>query len=139
MKIKSSIVGPILMALTFAALVYGGAIWGIDVMVKMKSWFARQARDAGVLKPAAPPVAKPAPAKPLAEQLSLCRKRGPGFHACMLDAGYAVNAAWTTAHRNDSRGTAAPGDLGATADVLGDPYRATVSPVYGVPYWVPRQ
>lgn len=81
------------------------------------------------------PVAKQAPS-PLAETIPACRAKGPGFHACMVDAGYAVNPAWSDAHK---AGAPTRDNAAGQADALRDPYREGPSPAYGVPYWVTRE
>lgn len=85
-------------------------------------------------KPATPAV-KPAP-RPLGEVIPACRAKGPGFHACMFDAGYAVNPAWSDAHK---AGTPTRDNAAGQADALRDPFREGTSPAYGVPYWVTRE
>lgn len=80
------------------------------------------------------PAAKPA-ARPLADAIPACRAKGPGFHACMFDAGYAVNPAWSDAHK---AGAPTRDNVAGQADAVRDPFRAGPSPAYGVPYWVTR-
>lgn len=85
-------------------------------------------------KTAAPP-AKPAP-RPLAEAIPACRAKGPGFHACMFDAGYAVNPAWSDAHK---AGTPTRDNAAGQADTVRDAFRDEASRAYGVPYWITRE
>lgn len=82
----------------------------------------------------AAPAAQPAP-RPLDEAIAACRPRGPGFHACMFEAGYAVNPAWSEAHK---AGTPTRDNAAGQADTLRDAFRAEASRAYGVPYWVTR-
>lgn len=130
MKIKFSI-SEFLTIAVVALAAYGLAAYGTDAMLLLRAWLPRN-----LAGKEAPP---PAPALvPLARQIPRCRKEGPGFQACMFKAGYAVNEAWTKAHNDDAegaKGTLAPGRASALVE---DPYRADPSPVYGVPYWVPR-
>lgn len=83
---------------------------------------------------AAAPAAKSVP-RPLAEAIPACRAKGPGFHACMFDAGYAVNPAWSDAHK---AGSPTRDNVAGQADAVRDPFREGPSPAYGVPYWVTR-
>lgn len=85
--------------------------------------------------PAAAPAARSA-ARPLVDAIPACRAKGPGFHACMFDAGYAVNPAWSDAHK---AGAPTRDNVAGQADALHDPFRAGPSPAYGVPYWVTRE
>lgn len=85
--------------------------------------------------PASAPAAKLA-ARPLAEAIPACRAKGPGFHACMFEAGYAVNPAWSDAHK---AGAPTRDNVAGQADALRDPFREGPSPAYGVPYWVTRE
>ncbi len=82
------------------------------------------------------PAVAPKPAtRPLATVLPACRAKGPGFHACMFDAGYAVNPAWSDAHK---AGAPTRDNPARQADAVNDRYREGASPAYGVPYWVTR-
>lgn len=80
------------------------------------------------------PAAKPAP-RPLADAIPACRAKGPGFHACMFESGYAVNPAWSDAHK---AGAPTRDNPARQADAVNDRYREGASPAYGVPYWVTR-
>jgi hypothetical protein len=130
-KIKFSI-SEFLTIVVIALAAYGLATWGTQAMLLLRALLPRSLAS----KEAAPP---PAPALvPLARQIPLCRKDGPGFQPCMFKAGYAVNEAWTKAHDGDTEGAKGTLNPGRATELLNDPYRSGPSPVYGVPYWVPR-
>ncbi|HEX8962554.1 MAG TPA: hypothetical protein VF801_06080 [Rhodocyclaceae bacterium] len=130
MKIKLSI--PEILAIALIGLAaYGLAEWGTEAMRLLQAWMPRQLLGA--------PPAPAAPAlTPLPRQIALCRKAGPGYQACMFNAGYSVNADWTKAHDDDKQGAQGTLQAGRASELVADPYRAGPSPVYGVPYWVPR-
>lgn len=110
---------------------YGLAEWGTDAMLFLRAWLPRRLQ-------AEAPAAQAPVLVPLPRQIALCRKEGPGFQACMFKAGYAVNAAWTEAHNADTEGAKGTLNPGRASELVNDPYRAAPSPVYAVPYWVPR-
>jgi hypothetical protein len=129
-KIKFSI-SEFLTIAVIALAAYGLATWGTEAMLLLRAWLPRNLP--GKEAPA------PAPAlAPLARQIPLCRKQGPGFQACMFNAGYAVNEAWTKAHDADTEGAKGTLNPARAGELLNDPYRTGASPVYGVPYWAPR-
>jgi hypothetical protein len=131
-KIRISTVAQIAGLLVIGVLAYDGIAHGSQIMLSLKERFSKAVRFTEQPKPPAPPPAL----VPLSTQIPLCRKHGPGFHACMYGAGYAVNTAWTSAHDRDTGGAA---DIARSGEILKDAYRAEASPVYGVPYWVPRR
>jgi len=98
----------------------------------LRNWIVELTPPPQAAAPAAAP--KPAP-RPLASAIPACRAKGPGFHACMFAAGYAVNPAWSDAHK---AGTPTRENPATQADTVRDPYREGASPAYGVPYWVAR-
>ncbi|MDD5247489.1 MAG: hypothetical protein PHY45_00790 [Rhodocyclaceae bacterium] len=124
-------------ALILVGVAFGGSFWGVPAMQTLKDWVKPEAKAAAAVV-AAPQAGRPSALRPLAAQIALCRKQGPGFQACMYAAGYAVNAAWATAHDGDISGAAGTSRFSDAIEVVGDPYRAGASPVYGVPYWTPR-
>ncbi len=124
-------------ALILALAIYGGVFRGIDAMMALRNWFGQQMMATEVAKPVLQ-AGKPVAPVPLAVQIPRCRKRGSGYQACMFQAGYAVNAEWTSAHDKDTVATANATNFARAIDVVGDPYRAGPSPAYGVPYWAPR-
>ena len=127
MKNKFS-VGQIVGLLVFGLVAYAGVEYHEDLLLFLHKHFPREGRGGDAVKPAAP-------LAPLPAQIALCRKQGPGFQACMFQAGYAVNTAWSDAHKAASAGHIDPA---RAREVVHDPYRAEASPVYGVPYWAPR-
>jgi hypothetical protein len=131
-KLKFSTMAQIAGLMVMGVLAYDGIAHGSQIMLSLKERFSKAVR---MSEPPKPPAAAPALA-PLSTQIPLCRKQGPGFHSCMYSAGYAVNTAWTSAHDRDTGGAA---DIARSGEILKDAYRAEASPVYGVPYWVPRR
>lgn len=130
MKIRFSTAVQVALLAAIGVLIYDTVEHADEVMVFLKSRFARETHAPDAQKPAQAP-----PPAPLPVQIDACRKRGPGFLACMYDAGYAVNPAWSSAHQKDSRDGNDPARAG---EVVGDQYRSEASPIYGVPYWVRR-
>lgn len=132
MKIRLSPTETLFAVLIAGVVVYLYAAWDPQLLVKLRAWFPHREN--------VEETKAPAPAlMPLEKQIALCRKERSGFQACMFKAGYAVNSAWTTAHNNDHEPASARLDPARAGEVLGDQYRAGPSPVYGVPYWAPRQ
>lgn len=132
MKIRFSPTEILFAVLIAGVVVYLYAAWDPQLLAKLRAWFPHRENAAETKAPVPALV-------PLETQIGLCRKERSGFQACMFNAGYAVNSAWTTAHNNDQAPAAVRLDPGRAGEVLGDQYRAGPSPVYGVPYWVPRK
>ncbi|HEX8989411.1 MAG TPA: hypothetical protein VF816_15750 [Rhodocyclaceae bacterium] len=132
MKIRFSFVEAVAVALVVGAAAYALTAWDPSILFKLRAWFpSQQSAPAPAASASLPPA--------LAKQVPRCRKEGPGFQACMFAAGYAVNTAWTDAHNKDPEGAAGTPTPARAGEVLADPYRIGPSPVYGVPYWVPRK
>ncbi len=129
-KIKFSISEVLIVAILGLAA-YGLSEWGTEAMRLLQAWMPRRILGNE-------PVASAPALTPLPRQIALCRKEGPGYQACMFNSGYAVNADWTKAHDDDKQGAQGTLNPGRASELVADPYRAGISPVYGVPYWVPR-
>lgn len=132
MKIRLSSTEILFAVLAAAVVVYLYAAWDSRFLMKLRAWFPLR-ENVEETKAVAPALT------PLAKQIPLCRKERSGFQACMFKAGYAVNSAWTAAHNDDHEAAAVRLDPARAGEVLGDQYRAGQSPIYGVPYWVPRK
>lgn len=117
-------VGQIVALLTFGLVAYAGIEYHDEILLFLHNRFPREGRVEEAIKPAGPPNSLP-------QQIALCRKEKSGYQSCMFDAGYEVNQAWSDAHKAAKAGT--------SAEAPKDAFRAEPSPLYGVPYWVPRQ
>ena len=118
-------------AATLSALIYGGFCWGSEVLTSLNVKGKDNPKPQDVVKAETAPHPQ---RLALNSQISKCHSNEPTYHACMFEAGYAINPAWIVAHDSDAKNGSE-----RAIDVVRDPFRADVSPAYGIPYWVPKQ
>ena len=111
------------------AVIYGGFFGGLEVMTSINIKDKDDPHPPDAIK------TSPYPKRlPLNLPILKCHSNEPSYHACMLETGHAINPTWIVTHDSDAKNSSQN-----AIEVVRDPFRADVSPVYGIPHLAPKQ